>query len=87
MVQLFTAATQALARTRDRGLARYLWLQACAQDFLARKQEGASLTEYALLLALIAVVCIAALTFLGGSLSSIFSKLGSKLGAIPVPVD
>ena len=43
--------------------------------------EGASLVEYALLLALIAVVCIGAVTFLGGNLDNSFSKSGSKLEA------
>jgi pilus assembly protein Flp/PilA len=35
-----------------------------------RSDRGASLVEYALLLALIAVVCIGAVTFLGGETSS-----------------
>jgi pilus assembly protein Flp/PilA len=40
-----------------------------------REERGASLVEYALLLALIALVCIAALTSLGGSVSSKFSSV------------
>jgi pilus assembly protein Flp/PilA len=35
--------------------------------------------EYALLVALIAVVCIVAITFLGTSASSKFSNVGSSL--------
>ncbi|QXC62077.1 Flp family type IVb pilin [Aquihabitans sp. G128] len=42
-------------------------------------ERGASLVEYALLVALIAVVCIVAVTFLGTSASSKFSKVGSSI--------
>ena len=50
------------------------WIQArCKTD------RGASLVEYALLVALIAVVCIIAITFLGSSASSKFSEVGSSL--------
>jgi len=44
---------------------------------------GASLVEYALLLALIVVVCIGAVTFLGGNLSSSMSKSASSVTAAP----
>jgi pilus assembly protein Flp/PilA len=44
-----------------------------------RSEDGASLVEYALLLALIAVVCIAAVTFFGGELGDSFSRSGSQL--------
>ena len=48
------------------------WLQArCKTD------RGASLVEYALLVALIAVVCIIAVTVLGGNASKKFSEVGS----------
>jgi pilus assembly protein Flp/PilA len=46
---------------------------------LARNEQGAALVEYALLVALIAVVCIAAITFIGTATSSKFSEVGSKL--------
>ncbi len=50
------------------------WLQArCKTD------RGASLVEYALLVALIAVVCLVAVTLLGKNASSKFSKVGSSL--------
>ena len=42
-----------------------------------RDERGASLVEYALLVALIAVVCIAAISFLGNNASTKFSKVGS----------
>lgn len=41
--------------------------------------RGASLVEYALVLALIAMVCIAAVTALGETTSSSFSEAVSKL--------
>jgi pilus assembly protein Flp/PilA len=44
-------------------------------------ERGASLVEYALLVALIAVVCIAAITLLGNSASSKFSRVGASIGA------
>ena len=44
-----------------------------------RSERGASLVEYALLVALIAVVCIAAVTALGGKASSKFDSVGSAL--------
>ena len=43
------------------------------------KEEGATMVEYALLVALIAVVCIAAVTFLGAQASSAFSRIGSNI--------
>ena len=44
-----------------------------------KEQRGASLVEYALLVALIAVICIAAISLLGSSASSNFSELGSAV--------
>jgi pilus assembly protein Flp/PilA len=44
-----------------------------------RTERGAALVEYALLVALIAVVCIAAVTLLGERTSEKFSTVGSKL--------
>jgi pilus assembly protein Flp/PilA len=45
-----------------------------------RNERGASLVEYALLVALIAVVCILAITFVGNRANDKFSKVGSSLG-------
>ena len=44
-----------------------------------KSEQGAALVEYALLLALIAVVCIVALQFLGGSSAEKFSKVGDSI--------
>lgn len=43
-------------------------------------ERGASLVEYALLVALIAVVCIAAVSFLGGNAKDKFNSVGSAVG-------
>jgi len=54
-----------------------------AKTFVARvfgrEQEGASLAEYGLLLALIAVACIAAITLLGTQISSMFTNLAGSI--------
>lgn len=42
--------------------------------------RGASLIEYALMLALIAMVCVAAVTALGGTTSGAYSEVTSMLG-------
>ena len=42
-------------------------------------ERGASLVEYALLVALIAVVCIAAVTLLGNRAASKFSSVGRSI--------
>lgn len=44
-----------------------------------RKEEGQGLAEYALVLALIAVIAIAALLFLGTQISTILSTVGAKI--------
>lgn len=43
--------------------------------------RGASLVEYALLVALIAVVCIAAISLLGSAASSKFSSIGDVISS------
>ena len=42
-------------------------------------ERGQGLAEYALILGLVAVLAIAALTFLGGSISGLLSTVGSYL--------
>lgn len=48
---------------------------------LALNEEGASLVEYALLVALIAIVAITAVSFLGTTACNSFSMVGSTIGA------
>ncbi|MGF1599960.1 MAG: Flp family type IVb pilin [Acidimicrobiales bacterium] len=45
----------------------------------AKTERGASLVEYALLVALIAVVCIAAVTLLGQSAETKFSSVADAI--------
>lgn len=54
-------------------------LKAWIQAHIAKTDRGASLVEYALLVALIAVVCIVAITLLGGAASDKFSQVGDSL--------
>jgi pilus assembly protein Flp/PilA len=46
---------------------------------IRRDEEGQGLAEYALILALIAIVAILALTFLGGQISAILSEIAAAL--------
>lgn len=58
------------------------WHRHCAPYLrarLSRMERGASLVEYALLVALIAVICIVAISLLGGSASNKFSSVGNSL--------
>jgi pilus assembly protein Flp/PilA len=43
-------------------------------------ERGASLVEYAFLVGLIAMVCLAAVAFLGSSTSTKYSDIASKVG-------
>ncbi len=51
------------------------------QSRFMKDEEGASMVEYALLVALIAVVVIAAALFLGGAISTKFEEVGSTVAA------
>lgn len=53
-----------------------LWLKFCAR---LQADHGASVVEYALLVALIAVVCIAGVTFFGNATSNSYSSSTSSL--------
>jgi len=65
-----------LARERGRRAQFNAWVKAHVKS-----ERGASLVEYALLVALIAVVCIAAVTTLGKAASSKFSTVGASISA------
>ena len=52
--------------------------------FRARDEEsGQTLVEYGLIIALIALACVAALGFLSGKIQNLFSKTGSQLNDVP----
>lgn len=60
-------------------LTSYEYLAGWLRAKFGEDERGASLVEYALLLALIAVVCILAITTLGNKASSKFSSIESAL--------
>lgn len=51
----------------------------CEKTAASKKQKGASLVEYALLAALIAVLCIIAIRGLGNKISTQFSVISTQL--------
>jgi pilus assembly protein Flp/PilA len=51
----------------------------CVVDFL-RREDGPTAVEYAVMLALIIVVCIAAIATLGSNANTTFSSVGSAIG-------
>lgn len=54
------------------------------RSLLRRDEEGQGLAEYALILALIAIIAIAALLFMGSQVSDKLSVIGSAInGATP----
>src|SRR4051812_49755226 len=58
------------------------WQKFCAPYLRARfgsDEKGASLVEYALLVALIAVVCVGAVSFLGSNAKNKFSSVGTSI--------
>jgi Flp pilus assembly pilin Flp len=48
-------------------------------DAITSREDGQGLAEYALILALIAVVAILALVFLGTQIGSILSSVGTQI--------
>ena len=59
-----------------------IWIVAHRRSFVARigrDERGATLVEYALLVALISVACIAVVTMLGANASTQFSNVGSAI--------
>lgn len=47
---------------------------------ILRNEKGQGLTEYALIIALVAIVAVAALTLLGGQIDTIFGDITTELG-------
>ena len=46
---------------------------------MAEREEGQTLAEYAMILALIAILVVAAVLFLSGQISSLFSTVASQI--------
>jgi pilus assembly protein Flp/PilA len=49
------------------------------KQLITRKEEGATLAEYGLLLALIAVICIGAIAALGTQIQAMFNALAGSV--------
>ncbi|NNF53904.1 MAG: Flp family type IVb pilin [Acidimicrobiales bacterium] len=56
-----------------------LYFYVAAQNAANRAQKGAGMAEYALLLALIAVVCIAGFTLLGQAIDGVATSVAGSL--------
>lgn len=77
-----------LLKSQPKGLDRpsppgaKLWtMRVSTLHALIGDEEGATLVEYSLVVALIAVLCIAAISFLGGKVSRMFSTIGASVAA------
>jgi pilus assembly protein Flp/PilA len=53
-----------------------------AVDAFVRDEEGASLVEYALLVALIALACVVAVTATGTNINAMFTRINGKLSTV-----
>ncbi len=53
----------------------YCWLAS-----QVKSEEGATMVEYGLMVALIAVVCIAAVTLVGTNVSAVFTSISGAIG-------
>jgi pilus assembly protein Flp/PilA len=52
-------------------------------NLLKAKEEGQGLAEYALILVLVAIVCVVALLFLGTSINTVLCNVGSTIVGAP----
>ncbi len=53
------------------------------RDDLLRRDDGATMVEYGLMVSLIAIVALVAVTALGGSVKGIFCSIATSLGGGP----
>jgi pilus assembly protein Flp/PilA len=60
-------------------LSCYLYVTSFLTDRLRRDDRGASLVEYGLLVALIAVICVGAIGLVGTQLSTMFTGIAGNL--------
>ena len=68
---------------KTRGTMNLLVVRTWMQARFSGSERGASLVEYILLVALIALAVIAAVVFFRGEMNSSFDNAGSKLSAVP----
>ncbi len=52
---------------------------------LLQDESGQDLAEYAILIGLIALAVIAAVTLLGGTISTVFNSIGTTLSSAAIP--
>ncbi len=55
------------------------WAVSKVAAWQAREEEGQGLAEYGLILALIAIVCIGALTLLGGNIANALNNVAGSI--------
>lgn len=58
-------------------LKAYLYVK----NFFTREEEGATMVEYGLMVALIAVACITAVALLGTDIAAMFNSVAGKVAA------
>jgi Flp pilus assembly pilin Flp len=56
------------------------WVAVRLRSRWGQREDGAALVEYALLVAFIAILCVAAVAFLGYSVANKFGSVGSGVG-------
>ena len=56
-----------------------VYLNALQMRLADAREDGQGLAEYGLILALIAILCVAALTFLQGKITGVLSTIGNAL--------
>ncbi len=61
------------------GLQFALILQGLSLRNLERDEEGQTLAEYAMILALIAIIVVVAVGVLGGTINGLFQQINSKI--------
>jgi Flp pilus assembly pilin Flp len=69
-----------LLRASENEMKLVNWLRA-----FVRGDEGQDLLEYALLVALIALVCVLAVTNAGQAVENIFNGIAQAINAVPLP--
>ncbi|HLZ73300.1 MAG TPA: Flp family type IVb pilin [Dehalococcoidia bacterium] len=56
-----------------------VFMQFVGAVYSTKSEAGQGLAEYGLILALIAVVCVAALTLLGGNISNVLNSVAGSI--------
>lgn len=61
---------------------KFMWKSWFWMQSLKNREEGQGMVEYGLIIALIAVVVIGALIFLGGGISGIFGHVANQINNV-----